>query len=142
MFQLSDFARAYVGDAEQISGLSLNSFQSPVIYNVVSEDSLTFNAWSVSVKYQTLSDPETGDTSPSLTIYPNPARGKAIFVLRNITEKESRIEMFNSQGVKVYSDTFENASFVSEELDLTGFAPGIYIIKCSSVRKPVRFIIN
>jgi hypothetical protein len=142
MFQLSDFARAYVGDTEQISELSVNSFQIPVIYNVISEDSLTFNAWSVSVKHQSLSDTKSGDTNPSLTIYPNPARAKAIFILRNITEKESRVEMFNSQGIRVYSNTYENASFVSEEIDLTGFTPGIYIIKCSSVKKPVRFIIN
>jgi hypothetical protein len=50
--------------------------------------------------------------------------------------------MFNSQGIRVYSNTYENVSFVSEEIDLTGFTPGIYIIKCSSVRKPVRFIVN
>jgi hypothetical protein len=142
MFQISDYARAYVGETEQISGLSVNNYQSPVIFNVVSEDSLTFNAWSVSVKYQSLSDPKSGDTRPSLSIYPNPARSKAIFILRNIADKESRIEMINSQGIRVYSNTFENASFVSEEIDLTGFTPGIYIIRCSSVKMPVRFIIN
>jgi len=30
----------------------------------------------------------------------------------------------------------------TQEINLTGFTPGIYIIKCSSVKKPVRFIIN
>ena len=142
LFQISDYARAFVDNVEQVSGLSVNNYQEPVIYNVVSEDSLTFVEWSVSVKHQSLSDIKTNDSRPSLTVYPNPARGKAVFVLRNITDRESRIEMFNSQGIKVYSNIYENASFVSEEIDLAGFKPGIYIIKCSSVRNPVRFIIK
>jgi len=142
LFEVSDFARVFVGETEQISGLSVNNFQNPVIYNIVSEDSLTFSGWSVTVKYQSLSDAKSGDYRPSLTVYPNPARGKAVFVLRNITDRESRIEMFNSQGIKVFSTKYENTSYVSEEIDLSGFTPGIYIIKCSSVQKPVRFIIN
>jgi hypothetical protein len=142
LFNISDFARAFVGETEQVSGLSVNNFQDPVIYNLISEDSLTFNAWTVSVKHQALSEIKTGDSRPSLTVYPNPAQGKAVFVLRNITDRESKIEMFNSQGIRVYSNKFMNASFVSEEIDLSGYTPGIYIIKCSSVMKPVRFIIG
>jgi hypothetical protein len=142
LFQLSAFARAYVGDNEQISGLSVNDFRNTIVYNVISEDSLTISDWAVSVKHQSLAETKTPDDGPSFTVYPNPARGKAVFVLRNITERDSRIEMFNSQGIRVYSASFEYASFISEEIDLTGFAPGIYIIKCSSVKKPVRFIID
>lgn len=142
LFEISSNARAYIDDVEQISGLSVNNFQSPVTYTIVSEDSLTIIQWAISVKQQVLDDTKTGETNPSLTVYPNPARSKAVIILRNITEKESRIEMFNSQGVKVYSTVFENASFVSGEIDITGFTPGIYIIKCSSVLKPVRFIIE
>jgi hypothetical protein len=142
LFQISEGAKVYVHGVEQISGLSVNDYHNPVVYKLVSEDSLTTNVWTVSVKNQVLSDDNTGKTGPSLTVYPNPARGKAVFVLRNITGRESRIEMFNSQGVKVYSTMFENVSFVSEEIDLSGFTPSIYIIKCSSVKKPVRFIIN
>jgi hypothetical protein len=142
LFQLSDYARAFVAGVEQISGLSVNNFQNPVVYNIVSEDSLTFKGWSVSVKHQSLADINIGNSGPSLKVYPNPATGKAVFVLRNITDRESRIEMFNSQGIQVYSIVFENASFVLEEIDLTGFKPGIYIIKCSSVKNPVRFIIR
>jgi hypothetical protein len=97
LFQLSSFARAFIEETEQVSGLSVNNFQNPVIYNVVSEDSMTINEWAVTVKYQVLSDKGTGDSRPSLTVYPNPARTKAVFVLLNITERKSRVEMFNSQ---------------------------------------------
>ena len=141
LFQLSENARAYINDLLQISGLSVTSFTQPVIYKVISEDSLTFNHWKASATYTTLDENAILDQKPSLRIYPNPVYDNAIIELNNITEQESRIEIYNSLGKRVYFSLVRNTSSYSEEVDLSGFTPGIYFVKCSAVKQPVTFIV-
>jgi hypothetical protein len=78
---------------------------------------------------------------PSLRIYPNPVYDNAIIELNNISEAESRIEIYNSLGKRVYFSVVRNTTSYSEEVDLSGFTPGIYFVKCSAVKEPVTFIV-
>jgi hypothetical protein len=142
LFQLSANARAIVNGVEQISGLSVNDFTTPVIYNVVAEDSITVRNWTANVTQQVLHDNETDQGVPALKIYPNPARGKAIITLQNIVAPESRIEIFNSLGARVHLSIVESTGTYVEEVDLSVFTSGIYIVKCSSVRNPVIFFLE
>lgn len=141
LFQLSPYARAYINDLLQISGLSFASFTQPVIYKIISEDSLTFNHWKASASYTTLDENILTEQKPSLRIYPNPVYDNAIIELNNIAEAESRIEIYNSLGKRVYYSVVRNTTSYSEEVDLSGFTPGIYFVKCSAVKEPVTFIV-
>jgi hypothetical protein len=141
-FGLSGNAKAYVKGIEQNSGISMNSFYSPVVYNIVSEDSLTVNNWKVSVRYESFLSARNPDSVPTLSIYPNPTRGKAILKLTNITEAEPRIEIFNSIGRKIYYSVVQSASVYFKEIDLSDCPPGIYVAKCSSVSQPAVFFLD
>jgi hypothetical protein len=142
LFQLSPNAKAVVNGVEQISGLSLNNFTSPVIYKVCAEDSITAKYWTVYATPQSFPDNIPHQNDPGLKIYTNLASGKAIIALQNIVAPGSRIEIFNSIGERVYVSTIENTGTYIEEVDLSVFTSGIYIIKCSSVRNPVIFVLE
>jgi hypothetical protein len=142
LFGLSDNARAYINGIEQNSGISLNSFFSPVVYDIVSEDSSTVSNWKVSVRYQSFLSDQNTDSLPSMSVYPNPTRGKAVLKLTNITEAEPRIEIFNSMGRKIYNSIAQSATVYFKEIDLSDCPPGIYIAKCTSVNQPAVFMLN
>ncbi len=142
LFELSGNARAYINGIEQSSGISLNSFFSPVVYNIVSEDSSTVSNWKVSVRYQSFLSEQNPDSIPSMIVYPNPTRGRAILKLTNIKEAEPRIEIFNSMGRKIYNSIVQSATVYFKEIDLSDCPSGIYIAKCSSVLQPAVFMLN
>jgi hypothetical protein len=142
LFGLSENAKAYINGIEQSSGFSMNSFYSPVVYNIISEDSLTVTNWRVSVRYESFLSAHNPDSVPTLCIYPNPTRGKTILKLTNITQSEPRIEIFNSMGRKVYNSIVQSASVYFKEIDLSDCPPGIYVAKCSSVDQPAVFLLN
>jgi hypothetical protein len=141
-FELSSYAKAYINGLEQNSGISMNSFYSPVVYSVVSEDSMTFSNWKISVRYESFLASHNPDSLPTLSIYPNPSRGRTILKLTNITESEPRIEIFNSMGRRVYYSMVQSASVYFKEVDLTSCPPGIYVAKCSSVTAPAVFMLE
>jgi hypothetical protein len=141
LFTISPDAKAYVQGLEQISGLSLNNYDEPVIYRIVSEDSLTFKSWQISASRQILSDINPVEEATTLRIYPNPVFYRATIELKNLKEAESKIEIYNTLGVKVYSKVINNVTSFTEEIDISGYLPGIYFVKCSSVRNPVTFIV-
>jgi hypothetical protein len=42
----------------------------------------------------------------------------------------------------VYEADVRSSGIFTEEVDLSDFSPGIYIVKSSSVKRPARFIIE
>lgn len=141
-FQLSPNARAWVGPTEQISGLNLNNFSSPVVYKVIAEDSINIKEWTVTVSRQVVSVASETSGNPLLKVYPNPSTGRVVIHLENITSPESRIEIINSLGERIYSSTIREPGLINENVDLSKFPSGIYIVKCSSVRNPVIFVME
>jgi hypothetical protein len=142
LFELSSNTKAYINGIEQNSGIPVNSFYSPVVYDVISEDSMTFNNWNISVRYESFLLSHSNDSVATLSIYPNPSGGKIIMKLTNITEAEPGIEIFNSMGKMVYSSVLQSASVYFKEVDLSGCPPGIYVARCSSVSAPAVFLLE
>lgn len=142
MFRLSANARCYVNGREQISGLSQNDFEAPVIYKVISEDSLTFKTWTIITIRKLLPSDRDSTGIPQMQIYPDPVNAKALIRLQNISMPESRLEIFNSQGIRIYLSTVSNTGTFVEQADLSGLPPGIYVLKCSSVSSPVTFVLG
>ena len=141
-FQLSPNARAWIGQTEQISGLNLNSFSSPVVYKVIAEDSINIKEWTVTISQQVVSVASETSGNPLLKVYPNPSTGRVIIYLENITSPKSRIEIINSLGERIYSTTIMETGLINENVDLSEFPSGIYIVRCSSVRNPVTFVLE
>lgn len=141
LFRLSANARVYVDSLEQISGLSLNDFDRPVIYKVISEDSLNLKTWTIITTRESLFEDRESKLLPELQIYPDPVQGKAMISLKNIAAPESRIEILNSLGKRVYLSIVKKTGTFIEQADLSGLPPGMYIVNCSSVPRPVTFML-
>ncbi len=60
-----------------------------------------------------------------ISVYPNPTIGKFTISSNNTA---SAIEIYNLSGVRVYSD-FKFKNHTSNEIDLSGYAKGIYLVK-------------
>lgn len=75
-----------------------------------------------------------------LAVYPNPSKG--MFTVRNICDQDVTATVYESNGRKV--DDFKLKAKRSMDLDLTGFAPGVYLlsITCGEERFEKRLIID
>jgi len=60
-------------------------------------------------------------------IFPNPTTGHITLSLGTSQNNESLVEIYNLQGTKVFSKTFQNTT--SATIDLTGHPAGIYLVK-------------
>ncbi len=74
------------------------------------------------------------EKNEQLIIYPNPSQNKVFIELRNPLINNSRIEIFNSLGMKVYEAAPKPvpASVCLTEWDASGFESGIYYIRIIS----------
>jgi hypothetical protein len=63
----------------------------------------------------------------NLTIYPNPSNGQFQFSIDDFhIDKNSKIEIFNTQGLRVYQSEITNAK---SDIDLSNQTCGIYLVK-------------
>ncbi len=124
-FTLSEGATAYVDDVIQVSGTTVNDFTEPLVYNVIAEDGISQNEWTVTVSQ----DVSVQEIYESLfTIYPNPTDG--LFTLevmgRDAAEKQY-LEIYDMYGDLVMQKELPSQSL--HMLDLTGKTGGIYLIR-------------
>jgi len=117
-FILSSGANTFVNDVEQISGQSLNDFSNDVVYNVVSENGLVNQAWTVKMTKPTGTDALDNN---KLKVYPNPSDGR--FVIENAAK--STVQVYTISGQKVF--TKEDISAV-HQLDVSFLPGGTYIL--------------
>jgi hypothetical protein len=75
--------------------------------------------------YHTVVTGIPGPTEANTSIYPNPSRGK-IIVSSNSTI--NAIEIYTLSGKRIYAD-FKVNQQLSNEIDLSGYAKGIYLLK-------------
>lgn len=77
-----------------------------------------------------------------IKIYPNPSQQKLFVACDNLSGKVSKVEMFNSSGIKIYR-RIEGLIF-PHQIDVSCYLPGIYIVQISTEGKKLtnKIIIN
>jgi hypothetical protein len=128
-FTISDNATIFVGTIPQVSNETLNNFtDGPVFYTVIAEDG-TSREWQVVVDFHDYNvGISTIDANDNLKIYPNPNQGKFILELNMDNIKTINLEVVNAQG-QVVANFNNMKTNVSQSIDLTELATGIYYIK-------------
>jgi hypothetical protein len=137
-FSLSPGAYAKVSNKLQVSGSTINNFNSPVTYTVYSENRDILKEWTVYVH-----NAKNGESSPpDLLVYPNPSDGIVHLQFGDIQISPARIDIYNTLGEKVYTELISKAGNNTVEVDLTALPAGFYILKYSNSNKPVMIIIQ
>lgn len=71
-----------------------------------------------------------------VSVYPNPTTGMLYVSLNNFIGKELKFELFNMQGqLLIDQNMVDPTSNMTKQLDLSGFAEGVYMVKISSADK-------
>ena len=63
---------------------------------------------------------------PLIKVFPNPNNGLFSIEISNMEISNSNLQIFNSQGKVIYNNELSD---VKENIDISGFAKGIYLIK-------------
>jgi len=80
---------------------------------------------SIYIYYHTVLTGLPGSKEPNVTLYPIPCKGKLSVSSSNPI---SAIEIYSLTGNRIYSD-YPIQQQTSNEIDLTGYAKGVYIMK-------------
>lgn len=105
--------------------LALNVPQGPVGFEPIdSLQTLFNNAHSCNTGIS-----ETPKQDFSVSVQPNPTKGKVNFVLEGIVADKFTIELFNPLGQKVFSNEMKNTT--ENSVDISSFEKGIYFYKIS-----------
>jgi hypothetical protein len=141
-FLLSPGSRAWIGTQEQISGLNSRDFSYPVIYDIVSKDSQVIKRWKVSLFDGVLSSRNDKSENSDLTIYPNPSEGHVYLHFANVKTSPLDLDIFNTMGEKVFTQTIKKTGDFTCETDLKKLHGGVYIVKYSEANKPGIIVIK
>ena len=140
-FNLSDGARAWIGKQEQFSDFNSVDFTIPVVYDIFSSDGHKIKKWKINI-FQSTTTIKDLSMVEELKIYPNPTEGKVYLQFLNITTYPMRIDIFNANGEKVYTDLISKTGNFTVEADLSALPAGIYIVKYSHGRKSLMIILR
>jgi hypothetical protein len=119
-FDLSASASAYVNSNLQESGVSVNNFGLPVVYNIIAEDGLTNQDWTITVN---LSNKIT-ELQKGIKIYPNPAKDFVNIELPNF--ENSTCKFYNASGKLLNQIAIDNKKVI---ISTQNWNKGIYWIK-------------
>ena len=134
-FVLSENSHAWIGNEEQISGLNYRDFSNPVLYDIISSDSLIIKKWRVSVLDEKSSVINDKPAQAGLLIYPNPTEGKIHLHFVDVKTSPTTIDIYNSMGEKVFTEKIKKTGeFIADE-DLKKLRNGVYFVKYSEVEK-------
>ena len=80
------------------------------------------------------------NSDASFSIFPNPAKNSFSVKLANANREACNLEVMNTMGALIRTVDLGNASEISENVSVSGLAPGVYMVKTSlgnkvSVRK-------
>jgi C1A family cysteine protease len=79
---------------------------------------------------------EINEESAFLEVFPNPGTGIYNLRFNNTSARKVRIEIFNTGGKVVLKQDYEaSASILESSFDLSGYSPGIYLIRIISAEK-------
>jgi len=103
-------------------------------------DTGKLNNWYIEVCETTLGTDSFNDFS-GLKVYPNPNNGKFIVAIKDASEKEINLELFDIRGRSIYKKTYPNTGDFHQELQLNNLQSGLYILNVSDgVRKSTKKI--
>ncbi|OFX24269.1 MAG: hypothetical protein A2033_17140 [Bacteroidetes bacterium GWA2_31_9] len=74
-------------------------------------------------------------TDNSINIYPNPNNGKFLLYLENFESKNYELQIFDITGQIIYSKNYENTVVLAENIDISEFGSGVYLVKISDGNK-------
>ncbi|GGD04106.1 T9SS type A sorting domain-containing protein [Hyunsoonleella pacifica] len=95
-----------------------------VTHSIVPESD-TRSVWEAISTSQTLSVSEAELKTPSMNIYPNPAKERFTIALKNINNVDG-LEIYNILGKRVYQSKFNGNNL---EVENTAFNTGVYLVK-------------
>lgn len=121
-FTLSENAQTYVNEILQESNLTINNFELPIVYKVISEDSLTEKYWTVIVS-QATTNIENNNKENQLTIFPNPSKKQLSIV--NYKLPITNVEIYDITGKKVIVAN----KIINNNLKIENLKTGIYFLK-------------
>jgi hypothetical protein len=120
-------------------GLVLNNYSpNSTVYATFANVSVTGNFETLpSINNQYFATPGLSEKSHDFDVYPNPTSGELYIDLPSYSGKSIRIELFNMQGQMLHLiERDETVLNHKEQLDLTGYAAGIYFVKLKSAGLP------
>jgi hypothetical protein len=118
---ISDCAVAFIGDDQQVSGLTANDFTNPVIYEVMAANG-DIQEWVVKLDF---SAGQKELLSDNIKLFPNPAKDK----IQIIGDAGYEVSLFNAFGVNLLQETLIDKNTF---LDVRNIEPGIYYLRFSS----------
>ena len=72
--------------------------------------------------------------TPTLRLYPNPAKNKLIIELTNMPEQTSIVSIFDVTGSVIYNTVLSTAK---NEINISGFESGLYFVKINSGNRSI-----
>ncbi|MCD6347475.1 MAG: T9SS type A sorting domain-containing protein, partial [Bacteroidales bacterium] len=130
-FTISPLATAYVGLVEQISGVTSNSFESPVTYTVEAEDGTSLD-YTVTVTVSTgIADEKWNE---SILVYPNPVGDR---LLVQILKPLDRIVITDLLGQVI--EDIVNPTSSQMEISASAWQPGLYMMQFYRGKKAVLY---
>jgi hypothetical protein len=142
VYSLSPGAYAKKDGSMQTSGLSNTDFSSPVVYTVFSENRSITRDWTVKVVWLSPTAVEPEPVKEKLLVYPNPSDGLFSLEFNNLSASTTKVEIFNSLGMKVYTELIEKSGTFTETIDLRSLPAGIYYLKYTGSEKTNTLVIK
>ena len=141
-FSISENSYAFIGNQKQVSDISIVDFSVPVVYNIISKDSLIKKKWNVTILQTTQSSKGEKPIQPGLLIYPNPSAGSINMQFIGIQNSPMTVNIYNTRGEKVFSETVKKTGDFKLEADLKNLSGGVYFVRYSEAEKPEIVVIE
>ncbi len=141
-FSISENSFALIGKQKQISEINFVDFSVPVVYDIISNDSLIKKKWRVTILQTSHTSKGEKPTQPGLLIYPNPSAGIICLQFIDIQSSPTTINIYDTRGEKVFTETVKKTGNFKLEADLKKLSGGVYIVRYSEVEKPEIVVIE
>lgn len=129
-FTLSSGASATISGTPQVSGTTINDFSAAVVYNVLAENGVNNQDWTIYVTIETGIQEISNDFS--MVVYPNPGNEYFIVEISAETNSDFSISIYNMSGQLIHSEIFSNQSNILYRYDCSNLAKGVYYIKATA----------
>ena len=130
-YTLSTGATATIATILQISAVTANDFALPVIYNVLAEDTITNQDWTINVSVATEIN-NVNVKNYEISIFPNPADDKFVLKILSGSDNNYQINLINVHGQILLNQNYSNQSNIYKEFDVSKLSSGIYYLKINN----------
>lgn len=125
-FTISNGAVIMHNNILQINGVTVNDFITPVVYTIWAENC-------TSVEYFAIATFGTGTNDNVLenilNVYPNPTNDRFTISINNVKPTDMVFQLVNVSGQIVYRNELKNIQTQNVEIDVNGFAKGVYYLR-------------